>query len=317
MRNFSATLKSGLASEVTTLGWLMSITRRDGTVIRLNTIGTDYTWSAQTWYGYPGFIMGNAKFSDSLDPATLSQGSAADSLGPITFTDVVAGLYSGASVRLYLIDYTTGEGGEIGFKWQIGTISAKDNGAISIDIWSALRTNHALFLKKYGPGCTASLGDSRCGVDLAGSPGWIDDVTVVGANVDAFSFVISGARAAAVDGWYQDGAIVFDSGENLNFAYDIRRWVQSTGMVYLRGPLRRPLVNGTTARIHPGCDKTTGANGCSRFSNNARFQGQKYLPDSEAKFSYESEVPPATVTTTTTSPTYSGRIPAGTGGSYR
>ena len=295
MRDFSPTLKTALASRLTTLGWLMSITRRDGTVIRLNTIGVDFVWQAQTWNGYPGFNMGNAKFTDSLDPATLAQGSAADTLGPITFTDVVSGLFAGASVRLYLVDYTSGEGCEIGFKWQIGTITATDSGAVSFDIWSALRTNHSLFLKRFGPGCSASLGDDRCGVDLAGSPGWIDSVTVVGANVDAFSFVISGARAEAVDGWFQDGAIQFDSGENLNFAYDVRRWVQSTGMVYLRGPLRRPLINGTTARIHPGCDKTTGANGCSRFSNNARFQGQKYLPDDQTKFSYESEVPPATV----------------------
>lgn len=293
MRDFSVALKAGLASSLTTLGWLMAITRRDGTVIRLNTIGVDYTYDGQSYLGYPGFNMGSAKFSDSLDPATLAQGSAADGIGQISFDHVVSGLYSGASVRLFLIDWTTGAGGEIGFKWQIGNITIRDTGGMTMDIWSALRTNHALFLKKYGPGCTASLGDDRCGVDILGSPGFVDSVTVVGANIDAFSFVISGARAEAVDAWFQDGAIIFDDGDNLNFAYDIRRWVQSTNTLYLRGPLRRPLVNGTTARIHPGCDKTTGANGCTRFSNNDRFQGFKYLPDDQAEFGIETDEQPA------------------------
>jgi hypothetical protein len=44
VRDFSVALKAGIASEVTTLGWLMSITRRDGTIGRYNTIGVDYTF---------------------------------------------------------------------------------------------------------------------------------------------------------------------------------------------------------------------------------------------------------------------------------
>lgn len=288
MRAFSSALKAGLASEVTTLGWLMMITRRDGTVIRLNTLGVDYNFGGDSFKAYPGFVMGSAQFTDSLDAASLGQGSAADSIGPITFTAAVAGLYSGAQVRLFLVDYTTGEGGEIGFKWEIGSISTKDNGDTTFDIWSALRTNHALFLKRYGPGCSADLFDARCGVNVAT---W-DDSVVVASYISAFSFTITGARGAAVDGWFQDGAIAFDAGENQGFAHDIRRWTQSSGTVVLRQPLRRPLTPGTVARIHPGCDKTTGANGCGRYANYARFQGFIHLPNDQTQWGVDIEPQP-------------------------
>lgn len=291
MRDFSVALKAGLASEVTTLGWLMDITRRDGTVIRLNTIGVDYTFNGQSYKAYPGFIMGEAQFSDGLNAASLAPGSASDAVGPITFTEAVAGLYSGAVVRLFLVDWTTGEGGEIGFKWEIGSLTIKDNGETTFDIWSALRTNHSLFLKKYGPACSADLFDDRCGVDLGL---WEDNVTIV-SQLSAFSFTITGERAEAVDGWFQDGAIVFDDGDNQGFAYDIRRWIDSTSTVTLRQPLRRPLAPGNAARIHPGCDKTTGANGCTRYANNSRFQGFAHLPNDQTVWSVETEPqPPAT-----------------------
>lgn len=287
MRDFSVALKAGLASEVTTLGWLMAITRRDGTVIRLNTMGADYTFDAQSYKAYPGFNMGSARFTDSLEAATLAQGSAADSLGPITFTDAVAGLYSGARVRLFLIDWTTGEGSEIGFKWEVGTINVKDNGETSFDIWSALRTNHALFIKKFGPPCSANLGDDRCGVDI---PNDFEDAVVVVTYISAFSCTVSGVRLAAqAADWFQDGAMAIDDGENEGMAYDIRRSSYAAGVatITFRQPLRRPLAPGATARIHPGCDKTTGANGCTRFANNARYQGFLHLPDDQTAFGVE------------------------------
>ena len=286
MRDFSVALKAGLASEVTTLGWLMAITRRDGTVIRLNTIGVDYTFDGQSYKAYPGFNMGSARFTDSLEAASLAQGSAADSIGPITFTHAVAGLYSGAAVRLFLIDYTAGEGGEIGFKWEVGNITTRNNGDTSFDIWSALRTNHALFLEKYGPGCTTILFSDRCGVSKAA---WEDSVTVV-TYISAYSFTVSGVRTEGQTAdWFQNGAIQIQTGDNAGIAYDIRRSSYSGGVatITLRTPLRRPLTGGITAKIVPGCDLTTGANGCTRFSNNARYQGFTHLPDDQTQWGVE------------------------------
>jgi uncharacterized phage protein (TIGR02218 family) len=286
VRDFSVALKAGIASEVTTLGWLMSITRRDGTIGRYNTIGVDYTFGGQSFKAYPGFTMGAARFTDSLEAGSLAIGSAADSLGPITFTHAVAGLYSGARVRLYLIDYTTGEGSEIGWKWSIGNVTSLNNGGVTFDIWSAVRTNHALFLNKYQPGCTTRLFTTRCGVLKSA---WEDSVTVVTYS-SAFSFTISGVRTEGhTADWYMDGAIQFQDGENAGFAYDIRRssYAPSVATITLRAPLRRPLTASTTAKIVPGCNLTTDANGCGRFSNYARYQGFEHLPDDQTQYGVE------------------------------
>jgi uncharacterized phage protein (TIGR02218 family) len=198
----------------------------------------------------------------------------------------VSGLYSGARVRLYLIDYTTGEGSEIGWKWSIGNVTSLNNGAVTFDIWSAVRTNHALFLNKYQPGCTTRLFTTRCGVLKSA---WEDSVTVVTYS-SAFSFTISGVRTEGhTADWYMDGAIQFQDGENAGFAYDIRRssYAPSVATITLRAPLRRPLTASTTAKIVPGCNLTTDANGCGRFSNYARYQGFEHLPDDQTQYGVE------------------------------
>jgi len=274
MRSFSSTLINALATNLTTLGWLMKITRRDGTVIRLNTIGADYVYNSETYNGYPGFNMGDASFNSYGDASTLAQDSVGDSIGPIYFNDVIDRMFDGAEVILTIVDWTSGIGQTIGFEWTIGNIKVTNAGATTFDIWSKLRTNNSLFLKKYGAACTADLGDARCGVDIAGS--YQDSVSVSGANIDSFSFVIT--PAGHTDNYYERGAIKFTSGENNGFSYDVMGYVQSTGVITLRGPLRRALSGGETALIYPGCDWSTGANGCSKFGNNARYQGFKYLP---------------------------------------
>lgn len=284
MRAFSTDLKTAMAAEETTLGWLLAIEPVGLDAVYLNTFGVDFTDGSITYLGDPGFVMGEARFADGKDPPTLAVEIPVNDAGPVTKENVTLGLYNDAEVVLTLIDYESLERKVIGFKWLVGGSTNTDDGHASFEIRAATRVRRELILKTFGPGCKNNLGDTRCGVDVLGD--WTDTVSVASV-VDAYSFTITGARGAAIDDFYANGAIKFTNGDNVDRSYAVRKWDQSGNLVTLWEPLRAGLQVGDDALIHAGCDKTKGAAGCDRFDNFARRVAFDNLPDDAAKFTYE------------------------------
>lgn len=121
------------------------------------------------------------------------------------------------------------------------------------------KCNHAL----YGAGC----GVSKATYQVAGT---------VGAG--ATSTTIPSALAQATD-YFQLGVIVFTSGP----AAGSRRAVKafSGGTFTLDIPLPAVPAAGNTFTVIPGCDHSTGAQGCAKFSNLNRFRGFPFVPRPE------------------------------------
>jgi uncharacterized phage protein (TIGR02218 family) len=305
VRAFTTDEKTNSALEVTYRGWLLELTPVTLPVVRLTTIGADYIDTSVspsiTYLGDPGFVMGSMRATDGSDPASLDIEIPVSDDGPVTPDNVTSGMYQGASVILAIVDYfNTDITPDIGFKWVVGETRITNDGKAVFEIRDATRINRELILKTYGPVCTASLGDDRCGVDLAT---FTDSVTVA-TVIDAYSFTVTGSVRA--DDFFNNGAIKFTAGDNLNRAYTVRDWVQSSSTVRLWEQLRAGLTIGDTATIHAGCDKTTGAAGCTKFSNIARFQGFEHLPAFDVEFSFEMPGNPTPTVVTVTSPTYPG-----------
>lgn len=287
MRNASTALKNAAASTVTTLGWLCRITTIDGSNIYLNNFGKDVTVGGHVYLGDPGFEIGSIRVTDGRDPPSVEINLPIDDTTPVLFDEAVRRKFDQARIRLYVIDHTSLENVEIGFQWYVGAVTALDSRKATLDVRAAERAQRELMLKVYKPGCQWDLGDSGCAVDVAAT--WQDSVTVA-TYTDAFTFTISGARGAATDDFFANGAIKFTSGENEGFSYAIRRWVDATNTVKLWEPLRAPVAPGDTALIHAGCDKSIGANGCGRFDNIARRFAFDDLPTGDLTFSVKTVV---------------------------
>lgn len=77
---------------------------------------------------------------------------------------------------------------------------------------------------------------------------------------------------------YQDGLLLFTSGENQDLIYDIIEVVQNVSDTTIRlavQPTR--IVNvGDTVEIYPGCDKTLLR--CKYYANVVNFRGEPYVP---------------------------------------
>lgn len=281
MRSASTALKNAAASTVTTLGWLCDIVPVGGSPIYLNNFGKDKTVGGHLYLGKPGFDIGSIRVTDGRDPPSVEINLPIDDGTPVLFDDAARRKLDQARIRLYIVDYTTLEYVEIGFQWYVGQVVALDSRRATLDVRAAERAQRELMLKVFKPGCQWDLGDSGCGVNVASS--WQDSVAVA-AYTDAFTFTISGARPAAIDDFFANGAIKFTSGENEGFSYAVRRWVQSTNTVKLWEPLRAPVAASDTALIHAGCDKSVEATGCGRFANIARRFAFDHLPTGDLTF---------------------------------
>lgn len=285
MRAFTTDHKSALAEEVTYQGWLLSLTPVGLDPVYLTTIGTDYTYGGDVYLGDPGYVQGDITFSDGSSAPTMAVAIPCSDDGPIYREKVERGLYVGAEVVVRIVDFENDHvSPPIGFKWVVGATTITDDGDATFEIRAKSRIQRELILKKIGPVCSANFGDSRCGVDVLGL--WTDTVAVVSV-VDSYSFTISGARLTAVDDFYANGAIKFESGDNINRAYTVRTWDQSTSTVTLWEPLRAGLTAGDTGLIHKGCNKSRGVGGCADVDNIPHFQGFADLPDDDATFRNE------------------------------
>ena len=291
IRALSAGFATSIGASATTIGVLLSITMPDATVKRFNSFGSlAFSFSGQTWNGYPGFNITGMTITDGNAAPTIEidRGVGLDTL--LTFIEAASGVASGAEVVIYLVDFVSGASHNLGSKWRIGKIDTGRDGLVVFDIVSLARRNKQLFLKRYVPPCQWHLGDVGCGIDLDGSPSFTDTVTVV-TNADAYNLTVSGSSRA--DDEFNLGAMKFLTGDLTGQSFDVRDWTLSGGVLVLAKPLTGAAGVGDTATIHTGCDKSNGAAGCAFYSNQARYFGFRHLPEDNQEAVAD---PPPTIT---------------------
>lgn len=99
--------------------------------------------------------------------------------------------------------------------------------------------------------------------------------------IDNRTLEIVVSEARAVDGWFDQGAMTFESSSNTGKAHEVRTWTQtdSRSVSFLPPPF--VAIPGSKVRIYPGCDKrlTTCVN---KFANAINFRGEPYIPGQDA-----------------------------------
>lgn len=125
------------------------------------------------------------------------------------------------------------------------------------------------------PGCVNSLGDPSCGVDVSAYV--YGGTALAGSTANTVLTTL-----AVVSGYFDQGKIVFANGANAGLTRSVKLWVESSpSVIQLLAPLPNAPAAGDAFGLYPGCDKTLGGNGCSKFANIARFKGYPYVPQPE------------------------------------
>ncbi|HEU0118817.1 MAG TPA: DUF2163 domain-containing protein [Alphaproteobacteria bacterium] len=270
MKSVSPALQAHLNGELTTLAYLVKLTREDGVVKGFTTCDQNLVLGGVTY-----------KADGAITPSAIesSSGLATDNLevtgilnsADITDADIEAGLYDYAHIDVYACNWADLTQGSVQLRrgW-LGQVECAGSHYVA-----ELRGLHDLLQRPIGeyytPECRYDLGDSRCTINLA-------SITVTGSVTsvtDNTSFTDTSRSEAT--GTFNYGKLTWTSGANNGLSMEVKGWDASLQAFTLWLPMPYAIQIHDTYSVYPGCDKrfTT----CqSTFNNAVNFGGFPYVP---------------------------------------
>ena len=189
--------------------------------------------------------------------------------------DVAAGIFDGATVRLWLVDWRDPAQRYLQFKGEIGEITTGANGFEAEIRGLSERLNRPVG-RRFLQVCDAEVGDARCGFDIE-TPGFKGAGLVVAA-ISSRLFDVSGVSSFA-EGWFDDGVLTWRSGEMEGRRQRVRTHARRSELARIElveTPLR-DASPGDLVEIIAGCDKRS-ATCRNKFDNLVNFRGFPHVP---------------------------------------
>lgn len=238
--------------------------------------------------GFDNYLPGPLQFERSS--ISLVAGLEVDSLkvkllgtttyGSIPWQQAVAnGLLDGARVQLQRAFMPEWGDTSPGFTWMFsGRVSDVELSRLEVDI--TVKDDLELLDRPFPrnifqPGCTNTLGDAGCGVNLAA---FTTNASILAGSTKTQLNFTSGLA----NGYLDLGTVFFTGGPNAGAKRTIKAHTSgSPASVALSLPLPYAPGVGDTFQHKPGCDKIK-TSGCAKFGNTGRYRGFRFIPRPEA-----------------------------------
>lgn len=256
----------------TTLCRCFRLTRADGTLMGFTDHDDDVIFDGLTHLAGAALTATEASSKLGLAPDEM-EASGALSDDAITEADVAAGVYDGAAVEVWDVNWSNTAVRKLLGRYTIGEV---ERGGLGFR--AELRSRAASLDRAEGRVHTTlcdvrRLGDHRCRLDLTN---WRGVGTVVRSN--RLEVVVSGLDGFAT-GYFDRGIIDWTGGSNQGGSVDVRVSARSgveTTLSLWRNPAHEIEV-GDTLTVTAGCDRT--AKTCrERFDNYLEFRGFDKMP---------------------------------------
>lgn len=256
-------------TDLTTLAFIWRIDRRDGITLGLTSHDRDLLIDGLTYRAAPGMIPSAIERQNGLDPDSIELTGALTS-DAITETDLAAGRWDSATLRVWAVNWEAPEIDPLFLvRGELGMVETGEGG-FAAELRGPAALLEAPVVEETTPECRASLGDRRCGVDMAARRHFARIVAVDGMQVTV--------AASAADNAYVAGTLRWLDGANSGI--DSRIVASSGAMLTLREPPYFAVVPGTRVMLIEGCDRRFST--CvSRFANAANFRGEPHLPGND------------------------------------
>ncbi|MEZ5962000.1 MAG: DUF2163 domain-containing protein [Hyphomonadaceae bacterium] len=272
MRTIPEALAAKLASGVTTLAHVWRLARRDGEIFAFTDHDCPLPFEDMTAEPLQGVSAGAIEKSVGLGVDTASIVGALSSAA-ITEEDIARGLWDGARVDIYRLDWSEPS---LRVRLFAGRLGEVRRGAQAFEaelrgLQAALNTPVGRVFSRF---CDADVGDTRCRVDLEASEfrGEGSITEVLGTN----SFKASGLESFA-DQWFARGRVIWDDGRQTEIG--THRTEGAEALFELLDPVD-PTI-GATFAVYAGCDKRIDT--CrSKFANVLNFRGFPHMPGNDA-----------------------------------
>lgn len=169
MRQVSEALAARIESGAATMCHVWIARRRDGARLGFTDHDRDLLVDGITCHAASGWTTGVAETEMGLSPGSLAARAVLDD-DQITRADVLAGLWDGAEVRLWQVDWTAPE---LRIELARATLSRLQwTGAeVVAELDGPLAALERVVGRVFSRDCDATLGDARCGVDRDAFPG--------------------------------------------------------------------------------------------------------------------------------------------------
>lgn len=276
MLSVSPTLRAKLDLGASTFCHCWRLARRDGYVIGFTDHDGDLTFGGVTYRARAGLKASELENAASLAPSVREAAGALtdDSLSE---TDLQNGLYDGASVETWLVDWSAPGDRLLLDVATIGEVR-RDEFAFTAELRSAAHVFDQPRGRSFQRNCSADIGDSHCKIDLVGSL-YSRRAAIVSAQTDVLTTTLD--RDAA-NGFFTGGAVHFETGVNTGTSLAIRTHRQEDGhaVIALWTPTAAPGQPGDRLVLTAGCDKRPET--CrTKFGNSVNFRGFPHMPGND------------------------------------
>jgi uncharacterized phage protein (TIGR02218 family) len=278
MRALSPDFAAALQSPTTTLCHCWHLTRRDGAVMGFTDHDCDLSFGGATYRAASGLDAAQAESAAGLAVGSGDvQGALIDD--GLNETDLEAGLYDEASIEIWLVDWSDVSRRALMDVATIGEVRRTEYSFVA-----ELRSLAHRFDQERGGqfqrGCSADLGDARCGVSLEGA------LYSVGATIvlveQTGSFVIATDRSFSSD-FFTNGSVTPAGGARL--AIKLHEKGADGDRIVLWSAPRVTLTVGARVSLRAGCDKSPET--CrEKFDNIVNFRGFPHMPGNDIVAAY-------------------------------
>jgi uncharacterized phage protein (TIGR02218 family) len=282
MRTLDPAFATHIASGATTLSTCWRLTRADGLVLGFTDHDLPLTFDG-TIFTPSGGLDGSSvagKLGPQVDTNEVVGILASEA---ISGDDILLGRYDGALVETFRVNWRDCDVRDLVSRTTIGEITRAD-GQFTAELRSGQQALNVARGRIYGALCDATLGDSRCGINLADSR--YRAAASVAAIRDRYRIEIAGLADFA-EGWFGFGMAAWNSGCRQGLADQVQTHLRlGTADIFSFGaPVGDWLAVGDTLTAIAGCDKSFPT--CkAKFANPANFRGFPHIPGNDVVLAY-------------------------------
>lgn len=283
MRAISPQTQARLDDDAATFCHCWKLVRRDGAAQGFTNHDSDLTFGGVRYQADAGLDAAKMDAQLGLAPGAMDVAGALTSAS-LSEVDLANGVYDGASVEIWLVDWRAPDHRILLDAATLGEVQRGEHG-FTAELRSLAHRLDEERGRRFQRGCAADLGDAACGVNLS-APAFRFTTHVSGAASQASFEIPAGGFA---EGWFMGGALIVRSGANASAKLHVKthRVRGATAVIIFWTPAAAPFSMGDEVELVAGCDKSFATCG-AKFANSPNFRGFPHIPGNDALMRYAS-----------------------------